>query len=437
MSGSASDAARQQLMRRALSIVLQSTDFDAVSASSLDILCTVSILHIQNMLSQVHAYAEHATRTRPNMNDVGRALEERSVTVSQLDAYYHGEMVASQQPTIASAIDLLRRQATALTDHEQPNMIYAGSRSGVFFGNTSEDLLRKLVKYHKDDRKQLSTGVHREDRHGNQSVDRDHSDTMATQLTLASTEYTSSSMSADANSKGDRIAVGSNDDDDDDGEEDADFEAPDISSMHLHYSEATVLGGAEEVQGPQVLNGETEASGSRALDEEAIPADDAVQGDGFPPGSEIGQGSARPPTTPQPKDAIEIMLLPPPILPEHIPSQCPLFPSPHTYRQTPVFPKREQDFFRTRMHKAEQSRQAEENLQRLISGPYVAEDTGALDATQPPDTTSESGDRGSDNIASNQDAQLGHRAQKRIMHLFPPANFRHVRKRTRLADFIK
>ncbi|KAJ2613093.1 transcription initiation factor TFIID subunit 8 [Coemansia sp. RSA 1365] len=437
MSGSASDAARQQLMRRALSIVLQSTDFDAVSASSLDILCTVSILHIQNMLSQVHAYAEHATRTRPNMNDVGRALEERSVTVSQLDAYYHGEVAARQQPTTALAIDLLRRQATALTGHEQPDMIYAGSKSGVFFGNTSEDLLRKLVEYHKDDRKRLNTGIHREDRRGSQREDRDHSDTMAAQLTLTSTEYTSSSMSADANSKGDRVAVGSNDDDDDDGEEDADFEAPDISSMHLHYAEVAAPDDTAAVQGPQDLDDDIQALEGGGLDEEAIPADDAVQGGGSSSGLEMGQESARSPITLQPKDEIEIMLLPQPILPEHIPSQCPQFPSPHTYRQTPVFPKREQDFFRTRIHKAEQSRQAEENLQRLISGPYVAEDTVAVDTTQPPDTTSGSEDHGSDNITSKQDAQLGHWAQKRIMHLFPPANFRHVRKRTRLADFIK
>ncbi|KAJ2807372.1 transcription initiation factor TFIID subunit 8 [Coemansia guatemalensis] len=437
MSGSASDAARQQLMRRALSVVLQNTDFDAVSANALDILCTVSILYIQNMLSQVHAYAEHATRTRPNMNDVGRALEERSVTAAQLDAYYHDEMGARQQPSVATAIDQLHRQATALTDYEQPGMIRASSRSGVFFGNTAEDLLRKLVEYHKDRRALLSMGVRGEDRSGGQRGDVDDSDAMAARSTLESTQYTNPGKNVEGNGKDDRVTMGSNDDEDDDGEEDADFEAPDVSSIHLHYSEATARGDAETIQSPQVLDGEEQAPGNRASDEEAIPADSAVLDDGPPPGAGRALGSVRPSTSPQPKDPIEDILLPPSILPEHIPPQCPLFPSPHTYRQTPVFPKREQDFFRTRMHKAEQSRQAEENLQRLISGPYVAGGAVAVDSSSIPDTASGSEQHGSDDIPGNQDAQFGHRAHKRIMHLFPPANFRDVRKRTRLADFIK
>ncbi|KAJ2078887.1 hypothetical protein H4R24_004172 [Coemansia sp. RSA 988] len=437
MSGSASEASRQQLMRRALSIVLQNTDFDAVNTSSLDILCTVSILYIQNMLSQVHAYAEHATRTRPNMNDVGRALEERSVTAAQLDAYYHGEMGARQQPSIAAAINQLHRQATALVDYEQPDVIHAGSRSEVFFGDTAEDLLRKLIEYHKDRREQLRVGVRCEDSRGGQNEDVNNSDAMVTQPTLSTTQYTSSGGNADGNGKDDRGTMGSNDDEEDDGEEDADFEAPDVSSMHLHYSEETPSGDAEAIQYPQASDGETRVLGGRASDKEVIPADSAVLDDGSLPRAERALSSSRSMTLPQPGDGIEAMLLPSSTLPDHIPSQCPPFPSPHTYRQTPVFPKREQDFFRTRMHKAEQSRQAEENLQRLISGPHVAGDAAANDASRSPNTTSESEDHGHDDISSNQGAQLRHQAHKRIMHLFPPANFRDVRKRTRLADFIK
>ena len=53
--------------------------------------------------------------------------------------------------------------------------------------------------------------------------------------------------------------------------------------------------------------------------------------------------------------------------PDYIPKHLPHLPSAHTYRQTPVFPTRNKDIFNLRRRKTEQSRQAEENLQRLIT----------------------------------------------------------------------
>ncbi|KAJ2684211.1 hypothetical protein H4R19_006914, partial [Coemansia spiralis] len=165
-----------------------------------------------------------------------------------------------------------------------------------------------------------------------------------------------------------------------DSDEDSDFEAPDV-------------GGADA---PDT---------AAAKQDEAGPA--AEQ-----PASAQAQGPATPPSA-----AAKAVLLPSLSLPDYIPPHCPLFPSPHTYRQTPVFPKREQDFFRTRMHKAEQSRQAEENLQRLISGPH-AEWDASQDSPAGPST------------------HANHHPHKRIRHLFPPPNFRMVQKRTRLADTV-
>ncbi|KAJ1888276.1 transcription initiation factor TFIID subunit 8 [Kickxella alabastrina] len=141
------DHTRQQYLKRALSILVRCSEFDAVTSSSLDILCNVGILYMQSMFAQVHAYAEHATRTRPNMNDVGRALEERHVSVSQLDAYYRSEMDARQHSPIGSATSELCRQAALLTSSSLDST-RVSRESSVFFDNRAESLLCQLVGNH-------------------------------------------------------------------------------------------------------------------------------------------------------------------------------------------------------------------------------------------------------------------------------------------------
>ncbi|KAJ1952147.1 hypothetical protein GGI12_006321, partial [Dipsacomyces acuminosporus] len=167
-------------------------------------------------------------------------------------------------------------------------------------------------------------------------------------------------------------------------EEDADFVAPETSLLHI-----------------QPIPPEIASSSSIYFDEHSIqlPAMDQEQ-----QGQLNVEGSNADADTPQlqgPTDAVaaqskkqngdeaerehehehkhetyelELALLPPKTLPEYIPAQCPPLPGPYTYRETPMFPRREQDLFRTRIHKAEQSRQAEENLQRLISGAKINSD---------------------------------------------------------------
>lgn len=120
-----------------------------------------------------------------------------------------------------------------------------------------------------------------------------------------------------------------------------------------------------------------------------------------------------------------MVLLPEPILPEHIPEHLPNFPCPHTYKMSPVFPKREQDFFHTRVHKAEQSRQAEENLHRLISGPQLSSTTNDNNGTDSSDSLDQQ-------ELSTTKTSKG--ARKRIQQLFPPAHFRDMGKRSRLAS---
>ncbi|KAJ2459844.1 transcription initiation factor TFIID subunit 8, partial [Coemansia sp. RSA 2424] len=139
---------RQQHLKRALSILVRSSEFDAVTACSLDVLCNVGILYMQSMFAQVHAYAEHATRTRPNLNDVGRALEERNVSVAQIDAYYHSEAEMRLDPPINAAVDVLRRRADLLSV-DGPTAACVVGESKLFFDSKAEDLLRRLVASHK------------------------------------------------------------------------------------------------------------------------------------------------------------------------------------------------------------------------------------------------------------------------------------------------
>ncbi|KAJ1728351.1 transcription initiation factor TFIID subunit 8, partial [Coemansia biformis] len=143
------DHARQQYIKRVLSILLQTAGFEGASASSLDILCTVGAQYMQNMFAQVHAYAEHASRTRPNMNDVGRALDERRVSVAQLDAYYRSESSVLQQPLAAAAVDQLRRHTSTRVSRAADAAHTAGA-SAVFFDSSAEELLRRLVELRRD-----------------------------------------------------------------------------------------------------------------------------------------------------------------------------------------------------------------------------------------------------------------------------------------------
>ncbi|KAJ1857338.1 transcription initiation factor TFIID subunit 8 [Coemansia sp. RSA 1822] len=353
MSASESDAIRQQYMRRALSILLRGTHYDTATASSLDVLSTVGALYMQTMFAHVHAYAEHATRTRPNMNDVGRALDERRVSVGQLDSYRRTEAQMRSQPTVEAAVARLHEQAEKWTSADSPSM-------GAFVDTRAEDLLQKLIDFHSAQVERTS-GVHEDP------------------VTSVEAEPTRAAAS--------KVSSRGFDEDDDDDDEDDDFEAPELNSMHLPLAtdrEPVVDSGAE--------------------------ADDTHQHDSDT--ADIAPIPAPVEAAPKIQDEISTMLKRPTTLPPHVPAQCPQFPSPHTYKQTPVYPEREQDFFRTRMHKAEQSRQAEENLQRLISGPHSEKD--ALE-----DTT-----------RCAPDAK--DRAQRRVRAMFPPVNFRDLHKRSRL-----
>ncbi|KAJ1815101.1 hypothetical protein LPJ75_002491, partial [Coemansia sp. RSA 2598] len=534
---------RQQHLKRALSVLVRAADYDSATSTSLDILSSIAILYMQSMFAQVHAYAEHATRTRPNMNDVGRALDERHISVAHLDAYLSRERELSQAPAIAAALNRIHALSqTPLQPHQAPR---PADESFVFFDDRAEALLCQLVGNHvervKERRRkeqlerqsrieaaaskaisdlsvvsaaqtkaprralavgrgkpklsssaiEIDTGASSEDDDfdipnptaGSQHRDRheaendhyeddddDEEDTRAKAFT-SSVAGSSAGKSKDlrirfseaskgtdrrksANGDGDgygSIAEDENDDEEDE-DEDADFEAPTVSIAQPRPSEATTS---------DTPNDGAQPSNDRRPDKATEP--DPATKDGLQVPSEEGRENISSDSA-QPEravaDEVEILLLPKKTLPGYIPTQCPAFPSPHTYKHTPVFPKREQDFFRNRMHKAEQSRQAEENLQRLISGPVAAEAavSASVSASESaPETTPTPADQGEVGInptssstdqaqhpepaeSSSENAQPAkqhsQQARKRILQLFPPANFRNADKRTRLTSLF-
>ncbi|KAJ2162749.1 hypothetical protein GGF46_000474 [Coemansia sp. RSA 552] len=392
------DSVREKHLRRALSILLRTAKFDAATSNSLDLLCSVAVLYMQNMFSHVHTYAEHATRTRPNMNDVGRALEERAVSTKQLYEYYQREKDARSQPPIDAAVAQLHNQASIL-DVSDIEAAHSQNSTAAFSDRRAEDLLCRLVGFSKE-REDARRAEKHKAQEGGEAQD------------MGST---AGSGLRDGDRHGYTAAGAAGGGDIDADEDDAEFEAPDMGGMHSLF---------DGPRGPDAAP-DTEEDTQRA-DSASEQADEPADQQQEAPDNEAETSQMLPPP-----DAIETMLLPLAKLPEHIPAQFPPFPSPHTYRQTPVYPKREQDFFRTRMHKAEQSRQAEENLQRLISRSH-AHQSGQAEPSAGGDAQADV--HSSKGLSSSDD---GLSAQKRILDLFPPANFRDAPKRTRLADLIK
>ncbi|KAJ1799641.1 hypothetical protein LPJ59_001690 [Coemansia sp. RSA 2399] len=414
------------------------------------------------MFAQVHAYAEHATRTRPNMNDVGRALEERNISTSQLDSYLDSESVARTDPAIASIVLQLNRQAMALDSGGHPTSHMPNSESSVFFNDKAESILRKLVEGHvKTEEERMEKERQREqarkaaaqadmvassrpqqgpaDAADSASVDKRMPEPRRVRINIDS--YSDPESDAD-----EAIITNGGDETDDDieGEEDADFEAPAVNITH----------GSNTPPFMDITPRESEA-----IQGENNNATDTVQPKQHQPeGESNSQGGME---TQRHVHEVERVLLPSSALPSYIPLHCPPFPSPHTYKRTPVFPEREQDFFRNRMHKAEQSRQAEENLQRLISDPRVDQNSilpnessyakrrrssaaKTIDETEGMAVvTTETLQPGlvSTTTATATTAETNrlndkHNARKMLQNLFPPANFRNVHKRTQLTSFM-
>ncbi|KAJ2880393.1 hypothetical protein IWW38_005958 [Coemansia aciculifera] len=238
----------------------------------------------------------------------------------------------------------------------------------------------------------------------------------------------SSGMPSDDDEEDDQDDDDEDDNDDDEEDEDADFEAP-VAGMLLHTLprisiEDTGMSHAHQLQLSIPLTVDDNSDRPRQHGDLNLTTD---------PEGAVDESVE---SVEQPVDDMERLLLPLLELPEHIPAQCPPFPSPHTYKQTPVLPEREQDFFRNRVRKAEQSRQAEENLQKLINGPRhhdhgksPSNSSGVAD-TQAPEASV--GD-----TALGDGAQSKQAARKRLENMFPPANFCSTYKRTRLAGYIK
>ncbi|KAJ2827325.1 hypothetical protein GGI24_002678 [Coemansia furcata] len=348
-----------------------------------------------------------------------------------MDAYYRSEAELRLGPSIRAAVDVLHRQTDLLTANARATACLPGE-SRLFFESRAEDLLRILVASHKSNieeqrRKEqaIQKAIIAASKHAGVELEPaiNPLDNSAATMNLAGTGAASAGSHAGRHIGGmmgddDNEDEGDDEEDDDEDDGDADFEAPATSVLLTQPSIATEDTGMQDPYQPQL---------QRQL---AVDVNDRLRPSGNLRTVETEAVTEEPEAAGHPADDVERYLLPLLVLPEHIPMQCPPFPSPHTYKQTPVLPEREQDFFRNRVHKAEQSRQAEENLQRLINGPRrdhnslpIEDDTQVL-------TTASS-------VAAGEGAPNKQVARKRLEKMFPPANFRSTYKRTGLAGYIK
>ncbi|KAJ2512580.1 transcription initiation factor TFIID subunit 8 [Coemansia sp. RSA 1939] len=485
MRESKQDLAREQYLKRALSIIVRNSQFDGVSACALDILCNIGVLYMQGMFAQVHAYAEHATRTRPNMNDVGRALEERNVSIPQLSGYLDKELDACAESGVTSVICRLNQQARALDGSGLSTGRMADDSSRMFFDDDAETILRKVVQYHVKAAEERAEN----ERQKEQALKAAFQETeVAAFSRVQQSLETERSVAVDKEKQEQRkvridassYAFQDSDADDDsdkdaEGEEDGDFEAPAVDITRItetlsfvnptqHVAEGVMDKSAStagkvrplnDTDAPMLSDSLTTADHQHGPNPEHQQIDQSKETDGNNVRNEDAELLAK-----HRVHEVERVLLSSSTLPSYIPQHCPPFPSPHTYKRTPVFPKREQDFFRTRMHKAEQSRQAEENLQRLISGLHMDQvkllsggnqsvkrqkvsaienideaENAAVDIAASK-TVVPGAKRMLQSSSTDDDYQSKHNACKLVQELFPPANFRNVNKRTQLASFI-
>ncbi|KAJ1982636.1 hypothetical protein H4R34_001633 [Dimargaris verticillata] len=129
---------RYRQLQKVVSLLCQQAGFEAVEGSALNalveilVLCGSRLEDIQDIFVHTHAFAEIASRTRPNLNDVALLLSHSQVSVADL------------MSTLQSA-----RQLQGLADaaqlHEEPLSIDVSPEEHDFFNHRPEVLVKQLL----------------------------------------------------------------------------------------------------------------------------------------------------------------------------------------------------------------------------------------------------------------------------------------------------
>ncbi|KAJ1976568.1 hypothetical protein H4R35_002648 [Dimargaris xerosporica] len=123
---------RHRQLQKVVTLLCQQAGFKAIEGSALNTLVEILILYIQDVFVHTHAFAEVASRTRPNLNDVALLLSHSHVSVADLVT------------TLQSTSQL---QGQVITAHlqEEPPLSDASPEEMDFFNHRPEALVSQLL----------------------------------------------------------------------------------------------------------------------------------------------------------------------------------------------------------------------------------------------------------------------------------------------------
>ncbi|KAJ1656974.1 hypothetical protein IWQ61_003541 [Dispira simplex] len=127
----------QQLLQKVVVLVCRQVGFEAIQPLALHALVEILELYLQDLFVHVHSFAEIASRTRPNLNDVALLLTHSRVTVK--DLVHVAQSTSSKE----------RRRLGALSNNTGAAEGVGGEdpESATFFDNRPECLLKVLLTW--------------------------------------------------------------------------------------------------------------------------------------------------------------------------------------------------------------------------------------------------------------------------------------------------
>ncbi|KAJ1921379.1 hypothetical protein H4219_000696 [Mycoemilia scoparia] len=348
---------------------------------------------MQELFAHAQSFGELATRTRPNLNDVGKVLDLFGVSTGSLEEYLHKEVELFSTAERRSSIYKIHKRIRK-SKEEATKAATISSPPGEA---DCLKLIKSMLAYRKETHDLLSNA--------NKAGESD-----------SEFEQVEEQTTGDNN---DGVLTSA---------------AVDSTGMDIDGNENNAI----------VSHPKSPASSGLSRNESAIslatntkPATEPTQQKGVNVSKKDSEKEAEEPSDSAQENEDDILISPK--VPDHIPEHLPELPSSHTYRQTPVFPKRSTDTFLIRKQKTEQGRQAEENLQKLVLisrsnlslsksiGVNNVSDSKAQESTQKRSSTASSEEDTAPN--GGRDKKSPQKAIDRLTMMFPPANYQKASNR--------
>ncbi|KAJ1644220.1 hypothetical protein IWQ61_010442 [Dispira simplex] len=127
----------QQLLQKVVVLVCRQIGFEAIQPLALHALMEILELYLQDLFVHAHSFAEIASRTRPNLNDVALLLAHSRVTVN--DLVHIAQFTSSKERRRLGVLSNITGAAEGVGGEE--------SESATFFDNRPERLLKVLLTW--------------------------------------------------------------------------------------------------------------------------------------------------------------------------------------------------------------------------------------------------------------------------------------------------